>query len=184
MFYGGPAQCQVTPSTRRCSHYCNRTHRSVSTQVWKEKEMRRQLLLDPKPPKRKKQPLRLKKGQVQHVIKKDEWEPPPRAHCPPTRPQSASAMRRENKHQKLVWKMHRRDKRMIAASRGAAAPSRRRRASSPGMMDVGGLFFDFGAASESPRVFRRRSTKMLSGLVSWTSGTSCGAVGCLIWRFY
>ena len=113
------------------------------TQVWKEKEMRRQLLLDPKPPKRKKQPLRLKKGQVQHVIKKDEWEPPPRAHCPPTRPQSASAMRRENKHQKLVWKMHRRDKRMIAASRGAVAPSRRRRASSPGMMAVGGFLRDF-----------------------------------------
>ena len=52
------------------------------TQVWREKEMRRQLLLDPKPPKRKKQPLM--KGQVQHVVKKDEWEPPPRAHCPPT----------------------------------------------------------------------------------------------------
>ena len=87
--------------------------------------MRRQLLLDPKPPKRKKQPLRLKKGQVQHVIKKDEWEPPPRAHCPPTRPQSASAMRRENKHQKLVWKMHRRDKRQKESRQSYAdwAPS-------------------------------------------------------------
>ena len=42
------------------------------TEVWKEKEMRRQLLLDPRPPKRKKLPLRLKKG-VQHVVKKDEW---------------------------------------------------------------------------------------------------------------
>ena len=30
-----------------------------------------------------------------------------------------------------------------AASRGAAAPSRHRRASSPGMMEVGGFFFDF-----------------------------------------
>ena len=87
--------------------------------------MRRQLLLDPKPPKRKKQPLRLKKGQVQHVVKKDEWEPPPRAHCPPTRPQSASAMRRENKHQKLVWKMHRKDKRQKESRQSYAdwAPS-------------------------------------------------------------
>ena len=81
--------------------------------------MRRQLLLDPKPPKRKKQPLM--KGQVQHVVKKDEWEPPPRAHCPPTRPQSASAMRRENKHQKLVWKMHRRDKRQKESRQSYAA---------------------------------------------------------------
>ena len=87
--------------------------------------MRRQLLLDPKPPKRKKQPLRLKKGQVSQVIKKDEWEPPPRAHCPPTRPQSASAMRRENKHQKLVWKMHRKDKRQKESRQSYAdwAPS-------------------------------------------------------------
>ncbi len=94
-------------------------------EVWKDKEMRRQLLLDPKPPKRKKQPLRLKKGQVQHVVKKDEWEPPPRAHCPPTRPQSASAMRRENKHQKLVWKMHRKDKRQKESRQSYAdwAPS-------------------------------------------------------------
>ena len=94
------------------------------TEVWKEKEMRRQLLLDPRPPKRKKQPLRLKKG-VQHVVKKDEWEPPPRAHCPPTRPQSASAMRRENKHQKLVWKMHRKDKRQKESRQSYAdwAPS-------------------------------------------------------------
>ena len=34
---------------------------------------------------------------------------------------------------------------LISASRGAAAPSRHRRASSPGMMEVGGLFFDFEA---------------------------------------
>ena len=32
-----------------------------------------------------------------------------------------------------------------SASRGAAGPSRHRRDSSPGMMDVGGLFFDFEA---------------------------------------
>jgi hypothetical protein len=32
-----------------------------------------------------------------------------------------------------------------AASRGAAAPSRHRRASSPGMMEVAGFFFDFEA---------------------------------------
>ena len=41
----------------------------------------------------------------------------------------------------------------IAASRGAAAPSRHRRASSPGMMEVGGLFFDsepFRTASGRP----------------------------------
>ena len=31
----------------------------------------------------------------------------------------------------------------IPASRGAAVPSRHRRDSSPGMMEVGGLFFDF-----------------------------------------
>ena len=35
--------------------------------------------------------------------------------------------------------------RMIPASRGAAVPSRHRRASSPGMMEVGGFFFDFEA---------------------------------------
>ena len=41
---------------------------------------------------------------------------------------------------------------MISASRGAAAPSRHRRAASPGMMDVGGLFFDFEAVrTESSR---------------------------------
>ena len=33
----------------------------------------------------------------------------------------------------------------ISASRGAAAPSRRRRGSFPGMMEVGGFFFDFEA---------------------------------------
>ena len=33
----------------------------------------------------------------------------------------------------------------ISASRRVEAPSRRRRASSPGMMEVGGLFFDFEA---------------------------------------
>ena len=49
--------------------------------------------------------------------------------------------------------------------------------SSPGMM------FDFGAASESPRVFRRRSTKLVSGRASWTSGILSGAVACLIWPF-
>ena len=35
----------------------------------------------------------------------------------------------------------------ISASRGAAAPSRHRRASSPGMMEVGGFFFYFERVS-------------------------------------
>ena len=39
----------------------------------------------------------------------------------------------------------------ISASRGAAAPSRRRRASSPGMMEVGGFFFDFEAVRTESR---------------------------------
>ena len=33
----------------------------------------------------------------------------------------------------------------ISASRRVEAPSRHRRASSPGMMEVGGFFFEFGA---------------------------------------
>ena len=37
------------------------------------------------------------------------------------------------------------DKRSISASRRVEAPSRRRRDSSPGMMEVGGLLFEFGA---------------------------------------
>ena len=39
----------------------------------------------------------------------------------------------------------------ISASRGAAAPSRHRRASSPGMMEVGGLFFYFEAVRTEPQ---------------------------------
>ena len=38
-----------------------------------------------------------------------------------------------------------------SASRGAAAPSRHRRASSPGEQVVGGLFFDFGAVRTESR---------------------------------
>ena len=53
----------------------------------------------------------------------------------------------------------------ISASRGAAAPSRHRRDSSPGMMEVGGFFFDSGAVRtesrdhDAPR--RRRSSPTL-----------------------
>ena len=42
------------------------------------------------------------------------------------------------------------------ASRGAAAPSRHRRASSPGMMEVGGLFFDVEAVRTESRDRGRR----------------------------
>ncbi len=40
---------------------------------------------------------------------------------------------------------------LISASRGAAALSRHRRASSPGLMEVGGLFFDFEAVRTESR---------------------------------
>jgi len=39
----------------------------------------------------------------------------------------------------------------ISASRRVEAPSRHRRASSPGMMEVGGLFVEFGAVRTAPR---------------------------------
>ena len=53
----------------------------------------------------------------------------------------------------------------IAASRGAAAPSRHRRASSPGMMEVGGLFFDIEAVrtASSDRDAPRRRKKTAGG---------------------
>ena len=48
----------------------------------------------------------------------------------------------------------------ISASRGAAAPSRHRRDSFPGMMEVGGFFLDFGAVrtASSDRDAPRRSS--------------------------
>ena len=47
----------------------------------------------------------------------------------------------------------------ISASRGAAVPSRHRRASSPGEEVVGGLFFDFGAVRTAPRLSRIVGTR-------------------------
>jgi len=55
------------------------------------------------------------------------------------------------------------------ASRGAAAPSRHRRDSSPGMMEVGGFFFDFEAIGP------RRATAMLRAGRASRSRRSCGA---------
>jgi hypothetical protein len=43
----------------------------------------------------------------------------------------------------------------FAASRRVEAPSRHRRASSPGMMEVGGLFSDFGAGRTASGPLRR-----------------------------
>ena len=83
--------------------------------------MRRQLLLDPKPPKRK--TATVEEGQVQHVVKKDEWEPPPERTVPRRDP-IASAMRRENKHQKLSGRcIGGTSARKKAGSRGDWAPS-------------------------------------------------------------
>ena len=60
------------------------------------------------------------------------------------------------------------DLRMIPASRGAAAPSRHRRASSPGEEVVGGLFFDFEAVrtASRDRDAPRRQKR-------WTSSGAC-----------
>ena len=55
-------------------------------------------------------------------------------------------------------------------SRRPAVPSRRRRASSPGMMDVGGLFFDFEAVRTPRRP--RTSSSWRTSLCSKNLGTS------------
>ena len=55
--------------------------------------------------------------------------------------------------------------RATSASRGAAAVSRHLHDSSPGMMEVGGLFFDFGAV---------RTTMLCGATRSCLSGRSTG----------
>ncbi len=49
----------------------------------------------------------------------------------------------------------------ISASRRVETPSRRRRASSPGMMEVGGLFFDFDAPRRFYSALQRRLVRDL-----------------------
>lgn len=154
------------------------------TDVWREKERRRQLLLDPKPPKRKLVKQKFKKGQQVKKRIVDEYIMPPRAHCPPTRPQTNSAMQRENRHQKLVWKMHRQSKRRTEARQSYAgwAPSMglpeapEARATDRPKPEMGS-FFDLGgekprkaidsSGKEEKKVTKPKKAKMLTPTTSF-----------------
>ena len=72
----------------------------------------------------------------------------------------------------------------ISASRGAAAPSRHRRASSPGMMEVGGFFSEFEAVRtessdrDAPRRWingqaSRSASRRSSGTIRRSNSTVC-----------